>query len=191
MGTSTVKGLNIDHNIIRMNDILLYITSNTVWKVSKYGVFSSPYFPAFGLNTERYGVSLRIQSECGKIRTRKNSVFRHFSRCEILPEKGSLGTHFFILKYDCYFEPSGYVMGGWAVLELSSILFIKSELHCGRIASWCNSEILFHKISDNQILRSLNLICIRLALNYQTTLVPFPEKVAPLKALIYDIIFVR
>ena len=33
--------------------------------------FSSPYFPAFGLNTERYGVSLRIQSECGKIRTRK------------------------------------------------------------------------------------------------------------------------
>ena len=33
--------------------------------------FSGPYFPAFGLNTERYGVSLRIQSECGKIRTRK------------------------------------------------------------------------------------------------------------------------
>ena len=38
----------------------------TVWKVCKYGVFSGPYFPAFGLNTERYGVSLRIQSECGK-----------------------------------------------------------------------------------------------------------------------------
>ena len=33
--------------------------------------FSGPYFPAFGLNTERYGVSLRIQSECGKIRTKK------------------------------------------------------------------------------------------------------------------------
>ena len=33
--------------------------------------FSGPYFPAFGLNTERYEVSLRIQSECGKIRTRK------------------------------------------------------------------------------------------------------------------------
>ena len=26
----------------------------TAWKVSKYGVFSGPYFPAFGLNTERY-----------------------------------------------------------------------------------------------------------------------------------------
>ena len=30
-----------------------------------------PYFPEFGLNTERYSVSLRIQSECGKIGTRK------------------------------------------------------------------------------------------------------------------------
>ena len=27
-----------------------------------------------------YAVSLRIQSECGKIRTRKNSAFEHFSR---------------------------------------------------------------------------------------------------------------
>ena len=35
-----------------------------------YSVFSGPHFPGFRLNTERYGVSLRIQSECGKIRTR-------------------------------------------------------------------------------------------------------------------------
>ena len=33
-------------------------------------IFSGPHFRAFGLNTERYGVSLRIQSECGKMRTR-------------------------------------------------------------------------------------------------------------------------
>ena len=32
--------------------------------------YSGPHFPAFGRNTERYGVSLRIQSECGKIQTR-------------------------------------------------------------------------------------------------------------------------
>ena len=32
--------------------------------------FSGPYFPAFGLNTERYSVSFRIQSEYRKIRTR-------------------------------------------------------------------------------------------------------------------------
>ena len=35
--------------------------------------YSGPYFPAFGLNTERYGVSLRVQSECGKMRTRITS----------------------------------------------------------------------------------------------------------------------
>ena len=39
------------------------------------GDISGPYFPAFGLNTERYEVSLSIQSECGKIRTRINSIF--------------------------------------------------------------------------------------------------------------------
>ena len=32
--------------------------------------YSGLYFPAFGLNGERYGVSLCIQSKCGKIRTR-------------------------------------------------------------------------------------------------------------------------
>ena len=32
--------------------------------------YSGPYFSAFGLNRERYFVSLRIQSECGKILTR-------------------------------------------------------------------------------------------------------------------------
>ena len=43
--------------------------------------FSGPYFPAFGLNTEIYGVNLnlRIQSEYRKIRTRKNSVSGPFS----------------------------------------------------------------------------------------------------------------
>ena len=33
--------------------------------------FSSSYFPAFGLNTERYGLSLRIRFKYEKIRTRK------------------------------------------------------------------------------------------------------------------------
>ena len=32
--------------------------------------YSGPHFPAFGMNTERNGVSLRIQSECGKMMTR-------------------------------------------------------------------------------------------------------------------------
>ena len=56
------------------------MNSSTARKVSKYGVICGPYFPAFGQNTKRYEVSLRVQSECGKIRTKNNSVFVHFSR---------------------------------------------------------------------------------------------------------------
>ena len=33
-------------------------------------IYSGPYFPAFRLNTEKYFISLRIQSEYGKIRTK-------------------------------------------------------------------------------------------------------------------------
>ena len=40
--------------------------------------FSGPYFPPFVLNTERYSVSLHIQSECGKIRTRKTTNTDNF-----------------------------------------------------------------------------------------------------------------
>ena len=47
--------------------------------MSKYGVFSCTYFPVFGLNAKIYSVNIRIQSEYGKIRTKKNSVFGHFS----------------------------------------------------------------------------------------------------------------
>ena len=49
--------------------------------------YFGPHFLAFGLNTERYFVSLhiqsecvRIQSECRKIRARNYSVFGHFLR---------------------------------------------------------------------------------------------------------------
>ena len=41
--------------------------------------FSVPYFPAFGLNTERYLVSLCIQSEFGKIRTGKTPNTDNFN----------------------------------------------------------------------------------------------------------------
>ena len=53
--------------------------SCTSWKVSEYGVVLEPYFALFGLNTEIYGVKLRIHSDRRKIRTRNNYVFEHFS----------------------------------------------------------------------------------------------------------------
>ena len=36
--------------------IFIVVKIATAWKVSKCGVFSRPYFPAFGLNTMRYGI---------------------------------------------------------------------------------------------------------------------------------------
>ena len=36
---------------------------------------------------------------------------------------------------------------GGTILYRTSILFIKSELYCGRFVALCNSSILFHKIS--------------------------------------------
>ena len=69
--------------------------NGTAWKVSKYGVFSDPYFPAFGLNTERCFASLRIHSKCMKIRTRKNSVFGHISQS--VGSKKSVRKRYFLL----------------------------------------------------------------------------------------------
>ena len=46
--------------------------------------FCGPYFPAFGLNTEIYGVSFRIQSKCRKIRTRKTPNTDTFNAVVVL-----------------------------------------------------------------------------------------------------------
>ena len=69
---------------------MLYIThrvlllSSTLRKKFPYsGLFWSaffPHFPSFGLNTERYEVSLRIQSKCGKNVDQNNSGYGHFLR---------------------------------------------------------------------------------------------------------------
>ena len=50
-------------------------------------------------NTERYSVSLRIQSECEKIRTRKNSVFEYFSRSSMKAPVMAYFNDLFWLKY--------------------------------------------------------------------------------------------
>ena len=59
--------------------------------------FSGPYFPAFGLNTERYSVSLRLQSECWKIRTTKTPKRALFTQRDtnIFNNKGPLNKKMF------------------------------------------------------------------------------------------------
>ena len=50
--------------IARTYAIISYLHSVKSVRVRSY---SGLHFPAFGLNTERYSVSLRIHSECGKM----------------------------------------------------------------------------------------------------------------------------
>ena len=56
-------------NFHRINWKFFFSLSCTVRKVSKYRVISDPYFPVFGVNV-------------GKIQTRNNSIFRHFSHSD-------------------------------------------------------------------------------------------------------------
>ena len=77
---------------------------STAWKVSTCEVLSGSYFPAIGLNTVTYSVYLRIQSECRKMRVRKNSVFGHFSRSVRLKFCLGLLLSFFLIFYKICLE---------------------------------------------------------------------------------------
>ena len=99
-------------------------------------VFSGRYFLAFGLNTERYGVSLRIQSKFGKMRTRKNSVFGHFSPSDEL---------FFWSVFFCIRTEYG---------EIRVSLRIQSE--CGKIRIRKNSVSGYFSRSVNTLGKPYN-----------------------------------
>ena len=47
-------------------------------KSARIRSYSGPYFPAFGQNTERYSVSLRIQSKMRESTDQNNSEYGHF-----------------------------------------------------------------------------------------------------------------
>ena len=55
-------------------------TCYTARKVSKYGVFSCPFFPVFGLNTETYRVNLRIQPKYRKYGPEKTTYLDSVSK---------------------------------------------------------------------------------------------------------------
>ena len=85
-----------------------------------------------------YGVSLRIQSECGKIQTRKNSVFGNFPRSDghLLKTRTNLESRlrfsecsFSFLPNSvifCVFYQLGYMAGGSAPFN--------SRIRCQRLA---------------------------------------------------------
>ena len=117
-----------DGNLITENTILLvsckylcfdnmkhlhYVKSVHIWG------YSDPYFPAFGLNTQRYGVSLRIQSECGKIRTIIiPNTDTSFTRCQAIdsvsPFKIFSAKHFWV---SCFYVKSNLCILKFSLLK--------------------------------------------------------------------------
>ena len=68
-------------------------------------------------------VSLRIQTECGKIRTRKNSVFAHFSRSDGFYKLNAFQrfNHFKNLNFPCIAESNFSML----FIEMLSVSFYK------------------------------------------------------------------
>ena len=61
-------------------EVLVNLWKKHCLKSVRISGYSGPYFSPFGLNTERYKVSLHIQSECEKMETRitpKMDTFHH------------------------------------------------------------------------------------------------------------------
>ena len=77
---------------------------NTAQRMFRIRSFSDPYFPAFRLNTEIYGESLRIQSECGKTRTRKTPNKDIFLTVEVMQIHSNY--YGFLCKISILFECS-------------------------------------------------------------------------------------
>ena len=128
-------------------------------------LFDTKQFDSLSFITGGGSFVLALTGEKRKINSKKDQIKIYITKLkvwmassyislQIIPEKGSLRIHCFISKHDGYLKPLGYVMGGWAFLDLSLILFIKSELHSRRFPPLCKSEFLFRKISDNRILPS-------------------------------------
>ena len=79
------------------NNNIMFILTTTAWKVSKYGVFSGPYFSTLGLNTERERdveyLSVFTRNT-GKYGPANNFAFGHYSRSVRIQIKTLHGLHF-------------------------------------------------------------------------------------------------
>ena len=118
--------------------------------------FSGPHFPAFGLTTEIYRASLRIQSKYRKIQTRK-TLGRHFLQSVIQM------WHAQLVGYQIGLSPSKNLLHG--KLDQNSIT-ISFLLGCfewtWNILGQLQNEVLCSESIDNALqwpyLRLINLV---------------------------------
>ena len=80
---------------------------HTAWSVRIWS-YSGPHFPAFGLHTKKYSVSLRIQSEYRKKRTRitlNTDTFYEVSVCLFLEKYDEPSESVAFLKIEIFYRP--------------------------------------------------------------------------------------
>ena len=112
-------------------------------KCSKHGVFSSPYVLAFG-------VSLRIQSKCGKIRNRKSSVFGYFSCSVWMIRRFHWKISVFWVLYASLLVFLDIVMTRW--LRFSAMLFTGAfSISLFFFVFWCSDDSLTLKFDTKVI----------------------------------------
>ena len=107
--------------VISEECIQRYILSGlsfTVWKLSKYGGFSGPYFPVFGLNTEITPYISVCSPNTGKYGPEKLPYLNTFHAVIIS------GGHFQLLfRLLCFFETStwrhSFVQKNWLICQIN------------------------------------------------------------------------
>ena len=116
--------------------------------------FSGPSLPAFRLNTRRYFVSLRIQSECGKIRTRKTPntdtfYYGHFISRKLIRLKISAMPLKLRKMYYMQLEQMNFAIK-MSHVNLSSSYFNHIQLRCVFqifATVWLNGGVLIYELS--------------------------------------------
>ena len=114
---------------------IISISASHCVKSVRIRSFSGPYFLAFELNTVRYSVSLRIQSKCGKILTRKTPNTDTFHVVSIAQKIKFSIKHFFS-KCD-QIRRKLWIMRIWSHLLLADFVAFTEEILNGKIYLLC------------------------------------------------------
>ena len=116
--------------------------------MSKYGVFSGPYFPVFGLNTEIISV---FSPNAGKYGPEKNSVFGHFTRWYFYQNQIYNSEIFFIeSRTNIWVILEKNIFFHLTCLHFSHANLLKKYLILQLFSSFFSAIILFIKISQKR-----------------------------------------
>ena len=145
---STLGSLGAQHWVVSLDHYV---------KIVQKRSFFGSCFPVFGVNTEINGVNLRIQTESGKIRNRKNSIFRHFSRSGCLSEQNV--QMFWTRLLDlCVSKNNSCISGLWNWILVKFLLTATTEKFS--FVFFSDPCLIFHILSPNHSLVNVyKLLC--------------------------------